>query len=663
MKKYGKSLIFLFALPIISLIFFYFAPSWRESALHSDIITAIRKSTELSPEQKLKEEEYFSSVNFEAVCSSTDAEARKFVSDMDIQSVCNDFEIFDAAAAVSAFTLMISALFCLLILRLSRSSIAEGEYNGALILRNYRLGWMGSLIVVFISLICQGALSVALAFYATVLPTNNYYPKLVGALAICAVWGLFVTIRTLFKKIPLEFKEVAAQSVSAEEAPHLWDFVKTIAAKVGTAAPHEIVLGMQPMFYVTELSVIHSAGRSEGRVLYLSLPLMKMLNSDQLASIIGHEMGHFKGEDTLLTRQLYPLKQKTFLTAMSVEQAGLVGLPAIHMLNLFFSSFEPILMKVSRDREFLADKVGAAISSEKDSGHALIRAIYYGHVWGLAYQQSLQEGKAIDGYYEKVKSELSGKEEFWKSLSTEAQAHPLDTHPQLKARLEKLGVQTSLEFIKEVAEAMTVGDSSYQQLLGEESAKIITKAAAEEYEKLSSEQSARVQVLNAKTDEAEGRRLLEKTFPTVVYEKNITMKILSFLFLGALAIVPLIISAYDFENIKTLGICLPISLLGFYFMWNYMTYHMTAKLTLKYDSISYDLWSSPLPFERIERMNVMTNNGVSTLNMYLKEKIQNPVRGFRIFKKTKSLSIPITSFRGSDNIMINKIYSYYTRQI
>jgi Zn-dependent protease with chaperone function len=662
MGKYGKSLVLLFAVPFISLVFFYFAPQWTESKYHSRIEESIQKA-QITDEQKTQNSNYFSELSFQGLCSSDDPEAQKLVNELQFESVCRDFTIFDYSFSLAALTLMLSAFFCLVLVRLSRSSIVEGQYNAQKLIRNYRIGWRISLFVVFLSLVFQGILAVALSFYMTSIPTGKYYPQLVLVLGLGAIWGLYQSVVALYKKIPLEFKEVAAQSVSREQAPQLWKLVADISHKVGTAEPHEIVLGMQPMFYVTELSVQHSAGKSVGRTLYLSIPLMKNLSVDELSSIIGHEMGHFKGEDTLLTLELYPMKQKTYLTALGVQQAGLMSIPATHMLNLFFDLFEPILMKVSRDREFLADQAGVQVSSAQNSANALVKAVYYGHVWQLSFQESLMESKPIENFYEKVENDLSQNQDFWKSLSEESQSHPLDTHPPTKARLEKLGISATVEAIRSIAEAKSQTLNSYALLLGDESAKQLTQAATAEYEKLSAEQSNRVKVLHAKAEDDDGRLLLEKNFPELSFLKSKGTQIFNTIAFSVTMVGALLL-AFKLRNRLELALLfIAIAFVLLFYFQRFFKFHWNSKLILKYDSLYYEGWVAPLKFDDIETMQVMSNNGIESLNLKLKKKIPNLAKKPLFFKNVKTVSIVISSFQGKNADIIAKIFSYFTRQI
>jgi Zn-dependent protease with chaperone function len=48
-----------------------------------------------------------------------------------------------------------------------------------------------------------------------------------------------------------------------------------------------------------------------GRVLYLSLPLCRMLRPAELAAVIGHVFGHFRGRDLWFGRCFYPILRGT----------------------------------------------------------------------------------------------------------------------------------------------------------------------------------------------------------------------------------------------------------------------------------------------------------------------------------------------------------------
>lgn len=60
-----------------------------------------------------------------------------------------------------------------------------------------------------------------------------------------------------------------------------------------------LVVGLTPTFFVTEADVHCIGGTVTGRTMYLSVPLCRILTVEELSAVIAHELGHFRGEDTV----------------------------------------------------------------------------------------------------------------------------------------------------------------------------------------------------------------------------------------------------------------------------------------------------------------------------------------------------------------------------
>ena len=87
-----------------------------------------------------------------------------------------------------------------------------------------------------------------------------------------------------------------AKLVDRKEEPKLWDFVDSIANELGSSPPDNIIVGLQPTFYATAANVglVSQKTILKGETLFVSLPLMRLFNKEELKSVIGHELGHQK---------------------------------------------------------------------------------------------------------------------------------------------------------------------------------------------------------------------------------------------------------------------------------------------------------------------------------------------------------------------------------
>ncbi len=135
-----------------------------------------------------------------------------------------------------------------------------------------------------------------------------------------------------------------AEEVTDEEIGSIYDEILYLSEKV------EID---EPSVYLLQSSTpkIFSYGGHGWPSIYISVGLLEVLNREEVLAAVGHEIAHIKNNDTLLMS-----------VSLSLKIAGL--------FNLIGFVVDPI---ISRDREFLADREGARLTSPKALISALIK--------------------------------------------------------------------------------------------------------------------------------------------------------------------------------------------------------------------------------------------------------------------------------------------------
>jgi Zn-dependent protease with chaperone function len=208
-------------------------------------------------------------------------------------------------------------------------------------------------------------------------------------------------------------------------------------------------LALITLFFVIDALVKCFTGLRKGRTLYLSLPICRILNEEELRAIIGHELGHFKGDDTRFSRRFAPIYRGAFnalgiLQGMSGNFAAISVMPAVKVLSYFLNSFSSTENQIGRERELVADSIGAELSSRQTQASALIKVHAFGEYWDRAVLRmcdSLNEGKLVPNaskLYADYVAENSNPSSL-DGLDEQCLPHPTDTHPPLKLRLEALG--------------------------------------------------------------------------------------------------------------------------------------------------------------------------------------------------------------------------------
>ncbi len=170
-----------------------------------------------------------------------------------------------------------------------------------------------------------------------------------------------------------------AQEVSPREAPELHRLVQRLAQRAGIPMPRVYIIPSDaPNAFATGRNPQHGAvAVTEG--------IIRLLDEDELAGVLAHELGHIRNRDTLIMTVAATLAGAITMLAHMAQwgaifgglgrrddegNGGVFGL-------LFMAILAPIAatliqLAISRSREYFADSTGAAIAG---SPRGLARAL------------------------------------------------------------------------------------------------------------------------------------------------------------------------------------------------------------------------------------------------------------------------------------------------
>ena len=336
-----------------------------------EVVEAVnRRSKNLSFSERAERIDKYSQMDFQQVCLNCPPGLEKLHDKLEESGVASTFRRLQWGLILSAILVAIMGVSTVAIIVLNKRAQKSQDD----LIRSYRLSWKIGIAAALAKVFLLIPLLAYGTFEFTVLLSNRFFPKLLLVIILGGLFALWKSGAILLKKVPMEFKEPLCREVTPEEAPELWQAVKEAAQRLQTTPPDRILIGMQLNFYVSELAVIHDSGRAEGKTLFLSYPLLKQLSADEILAIIGHELGHFIGEDTRMSREFYPLRLKVHATMVAMARSGWVGWPSFQFLNFFYMSFGQTERAASRSRELLADQKAALLTSPTDCrASALVR--------------------------------------------------------------------------------------------------------------------------------------------------------------------------------------------------------------------------------------------------------------------------------------------------
>ena len=300
------------------------------------------------------------------------------------------------------------------------------------------------------ALLLAGGVYVGLEYFTG--ETSEMIVAVVGITALGTALMVMASALSMFRKAETSVVGIPIQPI---DAPHLTRIVGNIARKLETKAPDNIVLGLDANFFATSARVRTPLTKKplKGNTLYLSLPLMRMMSDAETRSIIGHEMGHFSGNDTAYSHYFAPaytgLSEAISKMHVSWNSWRILSWPAKIMLSYILSAFARAERRISREREMRADELGASVSSAEDSTKALLKSSALAAIWNAEFGdmvQRVQLGRfsrnLSKNFVARTRHDIDlDKLAGLAALSLDSQiAHPTDTHPLTRDRISALGI-------------------------------------------------------------------------------------------------------------------------------------------------------------------------------------------------------------------------------
>lgn len=171
---------------------------------------------------------------------------------------------------------------------------------------------------------------------------------------IFAYWNSDKIVLSIYKARPLE----------RSDFPRVYAIIETLAANAGIPMPKPYIMdNPQPNAFAT--------GRNpENGAIALTTGIMNILDEEELAGVIAHELAHIKNRDTLImtiTATIAGAISMLANFAMFFGHSRSNGRGGNILVVLLVSILAPIAamlvqMAISRTREYQADRVGAEIS-------------------------------------------------------------------------------------------------------------------------------------------------------------------------------------------------------------------------------------------------------------------------------------------------------------
>ncbi len=218
-----------------------------------------------------------------------------------------------------------------------------------------------------------------------------------------------------------------AREVSEAEAPELHQIVARLARRAGLPKPRVyIVDNPTPNAFATGRNPEHAA-------VAVTTGIMQVLNREELEGVLGHELGHIKNRDILISSIAAVMAGAISYLATMAQWAMIFGggrsddegggnpIAMLVMMIVAPLAASLIQMAISRSREYIADRTGAEICGHpKALASALQKLATYNQ------QRPMQVNPAAAQMY--IVNPLRGG----------AIASLFSTHPPMEERIRRL---------------------------------------------------------------------------------------------------------------------------------------------------------------------------------------------------------------------------------
>jgi heat shock protein HtpX len=204
-------------------------------------------------------------------------------------------------------------------------------------------------------------------------------------LFVAFVFALLMNFASYWFSDKIVLSIYGAREVSLNEAPDLYRLVQRLAQRAGIPMPRvDIIPSDAPNAFATGRNPQHGAvAVTEG--------ILRTLDTDELAGVLAHELGHIRNRDTLIMTVAATLAGAITMLAHMAQWGAIFGFGRRDegdsggggMLSLLFMAIlAPIAatliqLAISRSREYFADSTGAAVAGSPSGLARALEKLHY----------------------------------------------------------------------------------------------------------------------------------------------------------------------------------------------------------------------------------------------------------------------------------------------
>jgi heat shock protein HtpX len=200
------------------------------------------------------------------------------------------------------------------------------------------------------------------ALMAILIAVGSFWGR--NGIMMAFMFGGVMNIVAYFFSDKIALATMGAKEVSAQEAPELYEIVQELAGKAHLPMPRVYIAP-------TDVPNAFATGRNPSHaVVCLTSGIMRILDRNEIAAVVGHELSHVKHYDMLISTvaatiagALTMLAHMAMFLPLGGRSDERDGNPLAGLLMIILAPIAAALiqMAISRKREYNADSGGAEL--------------------------------------------------------------------------------------------------------------------------------------------------------------------------------------------------------------------------------------------------------------------------------------------------------------
>ncbi|WP_042276318.1 M48 family metallopeptidase [[Clostridium] dakarense] len=263
-----------------------------------------------------------------------------------------------------------------------------------------------------------------------------------GVVAVALVGSLFIVLKTMYIKLQYE-NEV---TINRKEHPALFEIIDD-AIELTKAPKLDEVCIVEGSNAAVAL-IPDGFGFNGKHVLEIGIQILKILNEQELKSIIIHELAHIYNDDTNISSKISRclIRWSTIIDKVEEKENIIQDILLLPFAKIYVEKLETYLNAVSQPREIEADKEAALYTSAEVYAKASVKLEIFDLFKKNPYckvelrAQEEPPKNYLNIMFDDFNNEIIERKSQWLNQIKKRISSIYDTHPSFSERMSALGI-------------------------------------------------------------------------------------------------------------------------------------------------------------------------------------------------------------------------------